>query len=754
MDSQKLFLQTFLLVLSFTFSSSLDTITVNQPIEDGNLLISNENKFALGFFSPRNSKYRYLGIWYHNVPQQTVVWVANRNHPINGSSGILSVDKLGNLILYSNHNQKVPVWYTSVSVEVRGTCVAQLLDSGNLILIQVSSKKVIWQSFDHPTDTVLPGMKLGVNQNTGMFWFLTSWRSPEDPGIGNFSVKVNTIGTPQFFLYRGTVYYWRTTMWPMTSYGDVWTYSVINNQDEIYMAYTLTDASIIFRIVLDYSGVIKKLVWHEKIGKWKEFWKQQDSSSICGHREGFIKVAHVKLPDTSAAVWEGTNMSPMDCEKECRRNCSCSAYASIDIAGEGTGCLRWYGELMDTVNNMKDGYDINVRVGALELEIAQKSSGFPDGEDTLAVLIVFAISAWFIIIFFACLWLKKKKKIKGARNQWNERLLDAIGDACYKNTLLRNDVEGSMNPSAIAFFNLHTMLVATNNFSQANKLGEGGFGLVYKGELSNGQEIAVKRLSKNSDKGIEEFKTELMLIAKLQHKNLVKLLGCCIQGEEVMLVYEYLPNKSLDLFLFDATKSVVLDWRKRFDVIVGIARGILYLHQDSRLSIVHRDLKTSNILLDAEMNPKISDFGLARIFKSDQIQDKTERIVGTFGYMSPEYVVFGKFSAKSDIFSFGIILFEIITGRKNNSYCQESSSLSMIGHIWHSWRENRALEIVDSSIRESCPFDKVLRCIQIGLLCVQENVTDRPMMSTIILMLNCEITLPSPKQPAFNFRKS
>ncbi|KAK2977051.1 hypothetical protein RJ640_011662, partial [Escallonia rubra] len=181
----------------------------------------------------------------------------------------------------------------------------------------------------------------------------------------------------------------------------------------------------------------------------------------------------------------------------------------------------------------------------------------------------------------------------------------------------------------LPFYSLSIIAAATENFSIANKLGEGGFGLVYKGRLRNGQAIAVKRLSNSSGQGVEEFKNEVTLIAKLQHRNLVRLLGCCIQKEEKMLIYEYMPNKGLDSIIFDKEKGSLVDWRKRFEITLGIARGMLYLHQDSRLRIIHRDLKASNVLLDAAMNPKISDFGMARIFGRDQIQANTNRVVGT-----------------------------------------------------------------------------------------------------------------------------
>ncbi|KAK7287352.1 hypothetical protein RIF29_00624 [Crotalaria pallida] len=245
-------------------------------------------------------------------------------------------------------------------------------------------------------------------------------------------------------------------------------------------------------------------------------------------------------------------------------------------------------------------------------------------------------------------------------------------------------------------FDFEKLAAATNNFHFANMLGKGGFGPVYKGQLENGQEIAVKRFSKASTQGLEEFMNEVVVISKLQHRNLVRLLGCCVEGEEQMLIYEFMPNKSLDAFIFDPLQRKVLDWKKRFNIIEGIARGILYLHRDSRLRIIHRDLKASNILLDDEMNPKILDFGLARIFKGgEDFEVITRRVVGTYGYMPPEYAMEGLFSEKSDVYSFGVLLLEIVSGRRNTSFHNNEESLSLVGFAWKLWKEGNILSLID-----------------------------------------------------------
>ncbi|KAI9198481.1 hypothetical protein LWI28_016643 [Acer negundo] len=258
------------------------------------------------------------------------------------------------------------------------------------------------------------------------------------------------------------------------------------------------------------------------------------------------------------------------------------------------------------------------------------------------------------------------------------------------------NMEGIENGESFQF-NFSTIRDATDNFSDANKLGQGGFGVVYKGMLSDGQQIAVKRLAMNSNQGDLEFKNEVIFVAKLQHRNLVRLLGFCLERKERILVYEFLPNSSLDHFIFDPIKREFLQWDKRYKIIEGIARGLQYLHEDSRLRIIHRDLKTSNVLLDSELNPKISDFGMARLFEMDQTQSDTNRVVGTFGYMAPEYVKHGRISIKSDVYSFGTLVLEIMSGQKISSFGTEEEPEDLLSYAWKNWNEG-----TDSNTEVSC----------------------------------------------------
>ncbi|PPD87997.1 hypothetical protein GOBAR_DD15062 [Gossypium barbadense] len=356
----------------------------------------------------------------------------------------------------------------------------------------------------------------------------------------------------------------------------------------------------------------------------------------------------------------------------------------------------------------------------------------------LAIILGTVIAALWGFLLIVCYIRRSRRKFK-----------DEVED---KNLNGREDKDENEDME-LAVFEFGTIAQATDSFSFINKLGQGGFGPVYKGTLADGQEIAVKRLSKSSRQGLNEFKNEVKLIAKLQHRNLVRLLGCCMQRDERMLVYEYMPNRSLDLFIFDQTRRTVLTWSKRFQIICGIARGLLYLHQDSRLRIIHRDLKTSNVLLDSEMNPKISDFGMARTFGGDQSEANTNRVVGTYGYMAPEYAIDGVFSVKSDVFSFGILLLELISGKKNRGFYHVNQSGNLIEHAWRLWEEGKPLDLADEFLAETGDLSELLRCIHISLLCIQQHPEERPNMSSVVLMLGSHNELPLPKQPGFLFYK-
>ncbi|XP_022140077.1 cysteine-rich receptor-like protein kinase 26 [Momordica charantia] len=334
-----------------------------------------------------------------------------------------------------------------------------------------------------------------------------------------------------------------------------------------------------------------------------------------------------------------------------------------------------------------------------------------------------------VLMIIICMFMRRRPEIDGTK-RGSEEEIPTVGFLQFDFDIIR---------------------IATDGFSDANRLGEGGFGAVYKGKLPNGRTAAVKRLSQISRQGDVEFKNEVVLVAKLHHRNLVKLLGFCSKENEKLLIYEFLQNGSLEKIIFDPVKRLCLDWAKRYKIIKGITRGLIYLHEDSRIKIIHRDLKASNILLDAEMNAKISDFGTARLFLSEQTRGNTSTIIGTYGYMAPEYVKHGHLSAKSDVFSFGVLVLEIVTGKSNHMGSNENIEDHLISYAWRNWREGRALNIVDPSIKiQSGMRNEVAICIQIGLLCIQEKVCERPSMASVLVMLNSDLAdLPTPSHPSF-----
>ncbi|XP_070036366.1 G-type lectin S-receptor-like serine/threonine-protein kinase At4g27290 [Nicotiana tomentosiformis] len=766
------FLSGNIVSLLFIISTALDTISKDSPIKDGYTIVSAGGNFELGFFSLGNSKNRYVGIWYKKISKE-VVWVANRANPLNNISGTLTVSDKGILLL--NGTEGI-IWSTNSSTSLRNP-VAQLLDTGNLVL--KDGTDLVWQSFDYPGNTLLPGMKIGHNLVTGLDRSLTSWKSSDDPSPGEYVSRLDTNGYPQIILWEGPVIKYSSGPWngrlltgrPNMKPNPYFTFEFVFNETEIYYRYNLIHASLPTRVVMIPTGLIQELVWIDRTQSWLLYstaqidtcdryalcgqfgrcntkdsppcaclrgfepkypqqWNAADWSNgcvrrtplECGTSDRFLKYSGLKLPDTRHS-WFDKTIGLEECQRLCLGNCSCVAYSNLDVREGGSGCLLWFNELFDFREYAEIEQDLYIRMAASEIGSDRKV------KRAMLIAIILPVSAITILGFLSWYAIHRKKSKKGGQEG-------------------KQDME-------LPLFDLMTITAATKNFSSDNLIGEGGFGPVYQGKLSTGSEIAVKKLSKHSGQGLEELKNEVVLISKLQHRNLVKLLGCCLEGEERMLVYEYMPNSSLDHFIFDDSRKRRLSWENRFQIAMGISRGLLYLHQDSRLRIIHRDLKTSNILLDSELKPKISDFGLARIFGGDQIEAKTKRVMGTYGYMSPEYAVDGKFSMKSDVFGLGVLLLELVSGRKNRTFHHLGHHHNLLGHAWLLWNEGKALELMDTCLKESVVESQMLRCIHAGLLCVQKLTADRPTMASVVFMLSNEkVGLPQPKEPGFFIERS
>ncbi|KAF7019328.1 hypothetical protein CFC21_032517 [Triticum aestivum] len=789
--------------------ASPDTLNDGRRnITDGQTLVSAGGSFTLGFFSPGEPNRRYVGIWF-SASTDAVVWVANRDSPLNDTAGVLEIDGAGRLLLLDGSGRTA---WSSLNTTTGGatsssfSAAAKLLESGNLVVVrdeEEGSGAVLWQSFDHPSNTLIAGMRLGRNPQTGAEWSLRSWRSPEDPATGDCRRAMDTRGLPDCVSWRGDVKKYRTGPWnglwfsgvpEMASYSDMFTNQVVVRPDDVAYVFNATAAAPFSRLVLSEAGVIQRLAWDGGSRVWNVFaqaprdvcddyakcgafglcnvntaatlfcgcvqgyvpvspahWSMREAAAGCRRNvpldcrdggattDGFAVVSGVKLPDTdNATVDVGATLE--GCRARCLANCSCVAFAAADIrgGGGGSGCVIWAGDIVD-VRYVDKGQDLYVRLAKSELAAANKKRG--------SILKILLPATACLLVLMCSIFLVWICKFRGNRRNRDNQAKSILRGAS-------NQLIGDENIE-LPLVSFKDIVAATNDFSNENMLGQGGFGKVYKGILEDDKEVAIKRLSKSSGQGAEEFRNEVVLIAKLQHRNLVRLLGYCIHEDERLLIYEYLPNKSLDVFIFDAASKYVLDWPTRFQIIKGVARGLLYLHQDSRLTIIHRDLKSSNILLDVDMSPKISDFGMARIFGRDQQEANTNRVVGTYGYMSPEYAMDGAFSVKSDTYSFGVLLLEIISGLKI-SLPHLSEFPNLLAYAWNLWNDGKPMDMVDSSIADNCSPTEVLRCIHIGLLCVQDNPYNRPLMSSVVFMLENETTeLSTPRQPVyFAYRNS
>nr|GMD04545.1 G-type lectin S-receptor-like serine/threonine-protein kinase At4g27290 [Ipomoea batatas] len=573
--------------------ASTDSLRPGESVTRNRTLVSAGGDFALGFFRPGNSSSFFLGIWY-TTNNNTVIWVANRESPLpQDAKAVFTLGYDGNLQLLDGGGRNI-IWSTNISGSglAGNSTSAQLQDTGDLIVKQGES--ILWESFDGDSDTLMPGMRLTVNKKTGKRNVMRSWSSSDDPRPGKFSWGVDPKGSPQMFMWKENIPYYRTDL-----YQDGFTYSVYFPQarytyysfttenDEMYFSYGYANTSIQARFSLTPEGHIQTLSRLKTSEIWQIQWlaptadcelyarcgsfgscERYDSNPVCsclkgfkpksqrdwdkgkydagcersialgcgeGEIDGFMRLAMMKWPDHSSSLG---NMTFQECQMECSKNCSCTAFAYANFSSDSVAnCINWFDDLVDLAHNYAAGgfgQDLYVRVHASELLIngSSRHDDSPHRNKRLVAIIVASVSSFFLLTVLVYI-------LTCGRKGWICRR----ATVSTATPLGKDDIE-------LLHLSLQRIIDATNNFHEANELGEGGFGPVYKGFLIEFGMVAIKRLSKQSSQGLNEFMNELKLIAKLQHTNLVRLLGCCIEDEEKILIYEYLPKRSLDKFLF------------------------------------------------------------------------------------------------------------------------------------------------------------------------------------------------------------
>nr|XP_023890719.1 G-type lectin S-receptor-like serine/threonine-protein kinase At2g19130 [Quercus suber]POF21713.1 g-type lectin s-receptor-like serine/threonine-protein kinase [Quercus suber] len=757
------------MMLSFLFiclslnnhpSLGADTISADQPLSGDQTIISKGGNFELGFFTPGNSSRSnyYIGMWYKKVSLRTIVWVANRETPVSdNSSSVLRISD-GNLVLFNE--SQIPIWSTNLSSTSSGPLEAVLQDDGNFVLRDGSanSSKLLWQSFDNPTHTWLPGGKIAYNNKTKQNMHLISWKNSEDPAPGLFALELQQNTSSYIIRWNKSVQYWSSGPWdgkifswvPEMRANYIYNFSYVSNENESYFTYSLYDPSIISRFVMDISGQIQQLSWLESTKQWNLFWSQprtqcevyafcgpfgicnQQSLPFCsclkgfqvtssnswnlsdfsagcarktslqcgndslanGKRDKFWEMPNMKLPDHPQTVAVG---SSSECESTCLNNCSCTAYAY------GDHCSIWIGDLL----NLQQLTSADTNGGTLYLKLA--ASELPSSRNNKAIIIGVVLgSVPGIAILVGLIAFVIFRRRRGA-----------IGTA--------KAVEGSL-----VAFGYRDLQNVTKNFSE--KLGGGGFGSVFKGILPDSTIIAVKKLESISQ-GEKQFRTEVSTIGTIQHVNLVRLRGFCSEGTKKLLVYDYMPNGSLDSHLFHEKNSGVLDWKTRYQIALGTARGLVYLHEKCRDCIIHCDIKPENILLDAELCPKVADFGLAKLVGREFSRVLTT-MRGTRGYLAPEWISGVAITAKADVYSYGMMLFEFVSGRRNS----EPSADGKI-RFFPTWAASLitqggdVLSLLDPRLEGNADVEEVTRICRLACWCIQDDESHRPPMGQVVQIL-------------------
>jgi Protein kinase domain/S-locus glycoprotein domain/PAN-like domain/D-mannose binding lectin len=638
-----------------------------------------------------------------------------------------------------------------------------------------NTSNVLWQSLDNPTDTWLPGGKLGFNKTTRISQRLISWKSLSDPAEGIFSLELDPNGTSQYFIqWNKTRTYWTSGPWsetqkiftlvPEMTENFVYNFTYVNNSEENYFTYSIkSGTNLISRFTMDSNGQIKQQTWITSTQQWLLFWSQPrqtcDVYALCGPYgscnanevpycnclHGFSQKSKVNysLEDYSGGCVRNTKLqcessdptkvqqdkfyvlenmrypenlqsvqvnSEEECQSACLKNCSCSAYSYQ------SGCNLWYGGLL----NLEDGTSgsgtgtLYLRLAASEFSVSKSHKGLIIG------LIIGGIIAVFFCIIVVLVLMKRKRDQRSAR--------------------LLKDSRGTL----IAF-RYDDLQFVTKNFSE--KLGGGAFGSVYKGHLPDSTAIAVKKLD-GFHQGEKQFRAEVSTIGTIQHVNLVRLIGFCSESSHRLLVYEYMPKSSLDVQLFNC-RDVTLNWSCRYQIALGTARGLAYLHEKCRDCIIHCDIKPENILLDDSLVPKVADFGLSKLLGRDFSRVLTT-MRGTRGYLAPEWITGVPITPKADVFSYGMMLFELISGHRNNSD-QWNSKISGSG-FFPTFAATKLIEgdvqtLLDQKLNGEAPIEEVERACKVACWCIQDDETTRPTMGQVVQILEGILEVNTPPMP-------
>ncbi|KAF7078640.1 hypothetical protein CFC21_083041 [Triticum aestivum] len=801
-------------------AAETDAVSARRPLRGDDTVVSAQGKFAAGLFSPGSSGRFYLGVWYKNIPVQTVIWVANRASPLSSAASAelrVSPDDGGLELVAASEGV---VWSSSRSnlsaEESNNNNTAVIRDDGNLVLLGGgNSSDVLWQSFDHPTDTLVPGAWLGENKLTGEYQGLTAWRNAEDPAPGMFSNTVDRNGTSEFFyLWNRTRVYWRSGVW--TGRVFVLVPEAVNNVlfNQTYvetpayrrLSWALYDNATITRQVFEGTGQAKQYIWVPASQRWQFFWAaptvQCDAYAVCGAfgvcdqrsqpscrcppgfvpaserdwalsdwtggcrrnsslacaRDGngssstststdvFLALPNVKLPDDSLAV--GRALSKTECESACLDNCSCQAYT---FSGGGR-CAVWHGEF----RNLQQLYtDDSGASGSPDLHLRLSESGLRDLSRAnkknegglplqLVVGIVLACVAAALIASALLAWFLHSRRRR-------RRRLDSMANEAG---------------SSLAVYSYGDLRAATKNFS--DRLGGGGFGSVYRGVLKSGDtitEVAVKKLE-GLRQGDKQFRTEVNTLGRIQHVNLVRLLGFCSSADEKLLVYEYMPNGSLEGYLFKGGGGGSCpSWRDRYGIMLGVARGLAYLHDGCRECIIHCDVKPENILLDKDLCVKLADFGMAKLVGRDFSRALTT-MRGTIGYLAPEWISGLPISAKADVYSFGMVLFELISGRRNTdssgdgrggddgsdaseAEAEAGRPVSTFFPVWAAGKvaAGEAGAVADPRLRGDVRGEELERACRVACWCIQDQEAHRPTMAQAVQALEGVVHVDMPPMP-------